>query len=57
MGLRTRKPKPAWVGMKKRPPLTQNICVHCGGRLQQWEILRNAFYHAACLLKIKRANL
>jgi hypothetical protein len=51
MAIRNRKPKPAWIRRKNN--LTEHLCVHCGKPLQDWEYLRNKFYHAACLLKIK----
>lgn len=53
---KTKIPRRVWQG-KRKPPIMPNLCVHCGLPLQQWEYLRNQFYHAACLLKIKRENL
>lgn len=53
---KVRKPKRVWKGIRSRP-MSVNHCVHCGKPLQVWEVLQNAFYHAACILQIKRQRL
>lgn len=51
---RVRKPKPAYRGKgpKPHPVKTQQLCVHCGNRMFDYEVLQG-FYCFKCIREMK----